>query len=399
MANRPEGATDVEEGELVEEASAAAQKKKLPFKITRRKQFPACSSFQEFKILKKCGEGTFGEVHMARDRRTDLIVALKKIVCSEKTDGFPITSLREIKFLNQISHRNIVKLQEIAISKNCDDRVEDFYLVFPFFEHDLAGLLRNPAVTLPMAHAKYYMQEIIRGCSAMHKAGLVHRDLKASNILIDNKGSVRIADFGLTQLFTPVRTEYTPGVVTRWYRAPELLLGTRSYTSAIDIWSLGCIFLEIFVRSPILMGNSDIHQLELICDLCGSPSLSDWPEMEALPDYKAVSLPSGRCSKIFKQFSNLDRSFLLLVEKMLCWNPKKRPTAQEVLSHDFFYSHPIASSAGSLQAFPPCHEIDHPNPTAGYQNRPRTASECSHDKPTNAHRQVFFDHSSKRHRL
>src|SRR5205085_3488128 len=128
------------------------------------------------------------------------------------------------------------------------------YMVFPYMDHDLAGLIENKNVKFTTPQIKCYMKQLLEGTFYLHQQNIMHRDLKAANLLIDNNGILKIADFGLSR---PIRNKTLTGcVVTRWYRAPELLLGERRYTTAIDMWAIGCVFGEILLRTPILMGNS-----------------------------------------------------------------------------------------------------------------------------------------------
>ena len=168
--------------------------------------------------------------------------------------------------------------------------IDSFYVVFPYMDHDLTGLLGNPAVKFTTQQIKYYMVEILKGISYLHSKKLLHRDIKSSNILLNNDGAVKLADFGLAQQYCEIRKEYTPGVVTQWYRSPELLFGATAYTSAVDMWGIGCIFGEFFRRSPIFNGKSEIDQLELICEMCGTPSEENWPGVSKLPNFATLNL-------------------------------------------------------------------------------------------------------------
>ena len=216
--------------------------------------FKGCSRITDYEILGKLGEGTFGEVHRAKSKKTGAIVALKKILMHNEKDGFPITALREIKLLKLLSHPNVLKLEEMAVEhhhKSTDKRKRAImYMVTPYMDHDLSGLLENPNVTLKEAQIKCYMLQLLEGVRYLHDNKILHRDMKAANLLINNKGILQIADFGLARHCdepVPVagrgggeaRRDYTTLVVTRWYRPPELLLQLRKYTTAIDLWGVG----------------------------------------------------------------------------------------------------------------------------------------------------------------
>lgn len=185
------------------------------------------------------------------------------------------------------------------------------YMVFPYMDHDLAGLLENERVKLQPSQIKLYMKQLLEGTEYMHHVrtisfnhrdidlilvqnNILHRDMKAANLLISNNGSLRIADFGLARAFDPTivtragrfrgnrERRYTNCVVTRWYRPPELLLGARQYGGEVDIWGIGCVLGEMFMRRPILPGNSDLDQLEKIWSICGSPNQQNWPDYDTL---------------------------------------------------------------------------------------------------------------------
>ena len=227
--------------------------------------FKGCSRITDYEILGKLGEGTFGEVHRARSKKTGAVVALKKILMHNEKDGFPITALREIKLLKLLSHVNILKLEEMAVehhAKSNDKKKRAImYMVTPYMDHDLSGLLENPSVTFTEPQIKCYMMQLLEGLAYLHEQRILHRDMKAANLLINNKGILQIADFGLARHYDedpPVRghgggeakRDYTTLVVTRWYRPPELLMHLRKYTTAIDLWGVGFVLLE-----PLYKGN------------------------------------------------------------------------------------------------------------------------------------------------
>ena len=216
--------------------------------------FKGCSRITDYKVEAKLGEGTFGEVHRATSKKTGQVVALKKILMHNEKDGFPITALREIKLLKLLSHPNVLKLEEMAVEhhqKSTDKRKRAImYMVTPYMDHDLSGLLENPAVTFTEPQIKCYMLQLLEGLRYLHDNKILHRDMKAANLLINNKGVLQIADFGLARHYdepVPIaghgggdaRRDYTTLVVTRWYRPPELLLHLRKYTTAIDLWGVG----------------------------------------------------------------------------------------------------------------------------------------------------------------
>ena len=263
---------------------------------------------------------------MARSKKNGQVYALKRILMHNEKDGFPITALREIKLLKMLSHANIIRLEEMAVERFKTDahdktkRRAVLYMVFPYMHHDLSGLLDNTEAKLSEAHIKSYIQQLLQGLKYLHNSKILHRDMKAANLLINNRGILQIGDFGLARNYdepAPQKgkgngppadydraREYTCLVVTRWYRPPELLLQLRKYTPAIDMWGAGCVFGEMFRRKPILMGKSDMHQAEIIWDLVGSPNDDSMPGWQNLPGCDGVKtfVPrKGTINQVFSQ--------------------------------------------------------------------------------------------------
>jgi len=280
------------------------------------RQYHGCSSIRDYDLQEKLGEGTFGEVYRARSRVNGGVFALKKIIMHNEKEGFPITSLREIKLLKMLRHPNIIRLEEMAIERIKGDRKKTvLYMVFPYMEHDLSGLLDNQQdVHLSEAHIKCYMIQLLRGLNYLHNSRILHRDMKAANLLINNQGILQIADFGLARHYDdPVpqpgkgngeaQRDYTCLVVTRWYRPPELLLQLRRYTPAIDMWGAGCVFGEMFKRKPILAGKSDLDQACIIFDLVGSPNDENMPGWSSLPGCDGVKSFPSRPGNLRQTFS------------------------------------------------------------------------------------------------
>lgn len=288
------------------------------------------SGMEKYMKIEKIGEGTYGVVYKAKDKSTGEIVALKKIRLEAEDEGVPSTAIREISILRELSHKNIVNLKDVV---HQDSKL---YLVFEFLDQDLKrymDLIGKKAMN-PML-IKSYLQQLLLGMAFCHAHRVLHRDLKPQNLLIDRAGTLKIADFGLARAFgVPVRT-YTHEVVTLWYRAPEVLLGGKQYSTPVDIWSIGCIFAEMVTRTPLFPGDSEIDQLFRVFRLLGTPNEQTWPGVSSFPDFKP-SFPQWPSQKISKVVPDLDLLGVDLLSKMLCYEPHKRISAQQALAHPYF---------------------------------------------------------------
>ncbi|GIY09024.1 cyclin-dependent kinase 9 [Caerostris darwini] len=316
--------------------------------VVQETEYPYCPNVAKYEKLAKIGQGTFGEVFKAVHRSSRKVVALKKVLMENEKEGFPITALREIKILQLLKHENIVNLIEICSSKATSSSKyprTTFYLVFDFCEHDLAGLLSNVKVKFSLGEIKMIMKQILRGLYFIHSNKILHRDMKAANILITKNGVLKLADFGLARAFGGYNqpNRYTNRVVTLWYRPPELLLGERNYGPPIDIWGAGCIMAEMWTRSPIMQGVNEQHQLNLICQFCGSIVPETFPGCETLELYKQIRLPKDLKRKVKERLKPWvkDENALELLDKMLQIHPSRRIDSDNALDHDFFWSDPM----------------------------------------------------------
>ncbi|RKO93082.1 kinase-like domain-containing protein, partial [Blyttiomyces helicus] len=316
--------------------------------------FVGCSQLSAYNVGVKVGEGTFGEVKVADHKELNTKVALKKILMHNEKEGIPITALREIKILKALKHPNVINLIEMSYQKGkgCDPSQRErgsVYMVFPYMEHDLNGLLENPKVRFTPAHIKSFIQQLLEGTSYLHRNKVLHRDIKGANILIDAKGNLRIADFGLARSFDPTATtaQFTNVVVTRWYRPPELFLGATNYGPSVDMWGVGCVFGEMLKRRPILAGATDIDQLEKIFELCGTPDDLTWPTHRDLPFFN--NLPTDVFKKKLPRRirTSYDRATVNFIDSMLILDPEKRPSADDALKHDYFLTDPAPAVPGT----------------------------------------------------
>lgn len=289
-------------------------------------------SMQNYEKIEKIGEGTYGVVYKAQDLITRRIVALKKIRLENEADGVPSTALREICLLKELDHENIVRLLDVV---HADKKL---YLVFEFLNQDLKKLFDNCLGGLPGDLVRSYVHQLLKGIEFCHTHRILHRDLKPQNLLIDARGSIKLADFGLARAFSlPVRA-YTHEVVTLWYRAPEILLGTKSYCTSVDMWSLGAIAGEMVTGKALFPGDSEIDQLFRIFRTLGTPGEAEWPGVTQLPDYKS-SFPRWEVDKkhVLEQLlRKLDANGRELIELMLTYYPKRRVTARQALQHTYF---------------------------------------------------------------
>ncbi|XP_071820290.1 cyclin-dependent kinase 9-like isoform X2 [Apostichopus japonicus] len=313
-------------------------------------EFPYCEEVSKYEKIIKIGQGTFGEVFKARHQKTRKIVALKKVLMENEKEGFPITALREIKILQLLRHENVVTLLEICRTKAYNRYKGSIYLVFEFCEHDLAGLLSNSNVQFSLGEIKEALKQLLNGLYYIHQNKVLHRDMKTANILLTKDGRLKLADFGLARAFSFPKpgqpNRYTNRVVTLWYRPPELLLGERNYTQAIDVWGAGCIMAEMWTRSPIMQGNTEQHQLTLITHLCGSITPEVWQDVDQLELYQSLELPKGQKRKVKDRLKSYvkDQYALDLIDKLLGLDPKTRTSTDEALNHDFFWEDPMPCS-------------------------------------------------------
>ncbi|GAA0160969.1 non-receptor serine/threonine protein kinase [Lithospermum erythrorhizon] len=309
---------------------------------------------ESFEKIEKVGQGTYSSVYRARDLTNNKIVAMKKVKFVNMDPESVRFMAREISILRQLDHPNVIKLEAIVTSRIS----ETLYLVFEYMEHDLAGLLASPNVTFNESQIKCYMQQLFRGLQHCHDRGVLHRDIKGSNLLVGNNGILKIGDFGLATTFKPNQKEpLTSRVVTLWYRAPELLFGATEYGVAIDLWSAGCILGELIAGKPIMPGRTEVEQMHKIFKLCGSPSDEYWRRSKLIhaTTFKPQQPYKRRLLDTFKDFPS---TALALVDVLLSIDPEKRGNTTSALKSEFFKTKPLPCDPSSLPKYSPSKEFD-----------------------------------------
>lgn len=242
-----------------------------------------CRSVENYEKLNRISEGTYGVVYRARDRETGAICALKKVKLDKERDGFPLTSVREINVLLSLSHPCIVNVSEVVVGSSLDM----VFMVMEYADHDLKSVMdRRMSQPFSTAEIKCLMRQLLDGVAYLHANWVIHRDLKTSNILYNNRGQLKICDFGLARQYGEPLKPYSQLVVTLWYRAPELLLGGRMYSTPIDVWSCGCIMGELLAKAPLFPGQNELGQLDAIFRTLGYPTPATWPGIEELPLFR-----------------------------------------------------------------------------------------------------------------
>ncbi|CAI9093253.1 OLC1v1028717C3 [Oldenlandia corymbosa var. corymbosa] len=320
-----------------------------------------CRSVDEFERLNKIDEGTYGVVFRARDKKTGEIVALKKVKMEKEREGFPLTALREINILLSFHHPSIVDVKEVVVGSSLDS----IFMVMEYMEHDLKALMESMKQPFSQSEVKCLMLQLIGGVKYLHDNWVLHRDLKTSNILLNNRGELKICDFGLARQYGSPLKPYTQLVVTLWYRAPELLLGAKEYSTAIDMWSLGCIMAELLAKKPLFNGQNEIDQLVKIYKVLGTPNEKIWPGLSKLTQPK-VNMVKNEFSGLRAKFPPAsftgspvlsDAGFDLL-NRLLTYDPEKRITAEAALNHEWFREVPLPKSKEFMPTFPAQHAQD-----------------------------------------
>ncbi|THH20003.1 hypothetical protein EW146_g1266 [Bondarzewia mesenterica] len=303
-----------------------------------------------YERLNSIEEGSYGVVFRAKEKQTGDIVALKKLKLDEEKYGFPITALREINALMACRHENVVGIREVVVG----DTLTQVFIVMDFIEHDLKTLLTLMPSPFLQSEIKTLMLQLLSAVAHCHSNWILHRDLKTSNLLMNNRGTIKVADFGLARRYgDPVGVGgLTQLVVTLWYRAPEILLGAKSYSTAVDMWSVGCIFAELLLKEPLFQAKGEIELLSMIFKLLGPPTANSWPEYSSLPLAKTITLPSPQPNQFRQKFQYMTAAGIDLLMSLLTYDPDRRISAEEALQHPYFSESPLPKHPDMFGSFP-----------------------------------------------
>ncbi|VDN56836.1 unnamed protein product [Dracunculus medinensis] len=327
-----------------------------------------------YEKIKHLGEGQFANVYKAKDVETNEFVAIKKIKIlsrHEAMDGMDRTAIREIKLLQELHHDNIIKIIFFKVFPaikliyhyyNNYNSISDsrftillcqynsfiplrdvighktsIQLVFDFMETDLENIIKDNSIILMPEHIKNITLQMLLGVEYLHAHWVLHRDLKPNNLLMNSSGRIKITDFGLARFFGSPNRNYTNQVVTRWYRAPELLIAVRAYGGGIDMWSVGCIIAELLLRVPLFPGETDLHQLIKIYDILGSPTDEEWPERKELCNIdNFIEMKPCQGIPLRNVFTAASDDLIELIQYCLKYNPLHRWTATQALNSQYF---------------------------------------------------------------
>ncbi|XP_065592521.1 cyclin-dependent kinase-like 2 isoform X3 [Cyrtonyx montezumae] len=294
---------------------------------------------EKYQVLSLIGKGSYGVVSRCRNKESGQVVAVKKFLESEDDAAVRKIAVREIKLLKQLRHENLVNLLEVYKKK------KRWYLVFEFVDHTVLDDLEASPNGLDYSRVRKYLFQILRGMAFCHSHNIIHRDIKPENILVSQSGVVKLCDFGFARTLAASGETYTDYVATRWYRAPELLVGDTKYGRAVDVWAIGCLVTEMLTGEPLFPGDSDIDQLYHITKCLGNLIPRHQELFCKNPLFAGMRLPEVKeAESLDRRYPKLSASVLDLAKKCLQIDPDKRPSCAELLQSDFFNKDGFAES-------------------------------------------------------
>lgn len=298
---------------------------------------------QKYSKDKKVGEGTYAIVYLGNEIATRRKIAIKEIKTGIFKDGLDMLAIREVKYLQELKHPNVIELVDVFLTTN------NLNLVLEFLPCDLEVLIKDQSVVFKAADIKSWLLMTLRGVHHCHRNFILHRDLKPNNLLLAPDGELKIADFGLARSLGNANEDLSSNVVTRWYRAPELLFGAKHYTAAVDMWSVGIIFAELMLRTPYLAGKDDVDQLDVTFRALGTPTEQIWPNVSNLPLYNSLRVyPPPSRQELRNRFSAATEKALDLLIAMTQLDPGRRYDLTRALLHDFFTETPRPTEPNDL---------------------------------------------------
>jgi len=281
---------------------------------------------------KLLGEGTYGKVYKAFSKERQHVVAIKRIKLNpEEDEGVPSTSLREVAVLKELNSDYVVKLFEVFCSPS------KLTLVFELMENDLKVYMKSLGRQMEPRDIKYLTWQLMKGLEVCHARRVIHRDIKPQNLLIDSQLRMKLADFGLARAFIVPMPKYTHEVVTVWYRAPEILLGSSLYSLGVDMWAVGCVFAEMATGQPLFAGDSEIDTIFKVFQKLGTPTEAMWPGLGELPFFKPSfpKWPAKGWENIRNTKAQVDSEGIDLLEQLMAYDPKNRMSARKSLQHQY----------------------------------------------------------------
>ena len=311
------------------------------------------------------------------------VVAIKKIRVAEKSAGIDVTALREVKYLKELDHPNVVRLIEVISLKR------GIALVFERMDTDLENVIKDRSLVLSKGDIKAYMLGMLQALSYCHERWVLHRDIKPNNFLLSRDGKIKLTDFGLSRVYGSPDRNYTSQVFARWYRPPELLFGSTCYGPSVDVWALGCVFAELLMRKPWFAAESDVEVLSLIFNALGTPKGEDWGGLKNMPGFLKFSDRKGVPLKT--QFPGVEAEALDLLSKMVALDARRRISAADALEHAYFKVNPPPTAPEHL---PKPHKRDHLDEEAK-RKRGGRGNDDEEDEPTDPKKQKEFGDVSK----